>query len=124
MFERELDYYGITPVGGISDRESIPKMMDSLTASLAEAKKKHDMFALALEFYYQFCRHRLNFPSAEGAYDVALHKDHKLFASVGFLNGEKRKLFDNYFEQYFGLMVPAQDKVYLDGRSFFVGTKK
>ena len=65
MFDRELDYYGITLLRGIAAQESLPQIMDSFTVTLAEAQKKHDAFLLAYECYNRFCQHRLEEPKSK-----------------------------------------------------------
>ena len=116
MFDRELDYYGITSAKGlITD----PGSLGATTKSFAKAKSESEMFLLAVECYNQVCQSRNAFATR---YNVAIHKDHKLF--VGPLAPEEKKLFDKYLDMYFGLTVPPPSFVRRDGGTFLVCTKQ
>lgn len=113
MFERELDFYGINSTEGITDRESLFKIMDSLVAPVVEADKKlkavkmeRDMFLLALECNNQFCQSRPNAPGA-GSASVTINKGHNLYKEWGYVQGDDRRVFDECLERYFGLEVAA-----------------
>ena len=122
MFVRELDYYGIMSVEGSIKKESLPKIIDSFTKPLAQAKQNHDMFLLAYECYVQFNQFRINNPESKSA-DVDIAQHHKVYANVS-IAGEKRNLFDTYLEGYFGLMVPAESTVYQGSYRFTVQMKE
>ena len=122
MFDRELDYYGITSAEGITDQESLAKTMDSFILPFDQAKTKHNMFFLAVECYYQFGQGRLNYPNGDSV-GVTIGKDHKLY-NRAYVEGEERKLFDEYLERYFGLMVSSGTPPRRDGYTFNVCTKK
>lgn len=123
MFDRELDYYGITSVGGVSDQASLPEIIDSFTLNMRNAidnqknaTDKHYVFVLAYEIYSEYCKHRINNPKSESCM-VKLNMKHQSFRAKSYLetNNNKRKSFDTYFERYFGLKVPAESHVHLGG---------
>ena len=112
MFDRELDYYGITPDEGITDQGSLTKIMESFTAPFQQggvvwqAKAKRDMFLLALECYYRFCRreHASTDPGGCNRVVIQIQEDHELYERIA-LSEEEKKLLDVYLDHYFGLMV-------------------
>jgi hypothetical protein len=123
MFDRELDYYGITLAEDrISDQESLARTLKSLVEPVAKAKREHELFLLALECYYKFCHSDHAF--TDGA-SVNIHRaDHRLFNGKKSVDLEERKLFDKYLERYFGLEVHPSYNVNKDGASFNVCMKK
>ncbi len=101
MFDRELDYYGITSAKGlITD----PGSLGATTKSFAKAKSESEMFLLAVECYNQVCQSGNPFATQ---YIVRIFKDHKL--SGGPLAPEEKKMFDKYLDRYFGLTVLPPD---------------
>ena len=56
MFDRELDYLGITSSKDriITDQMYIARTLQSFAKPLELAKREHEMFLLALECNYQF----------------------------------------------------------------------
>lgn len=102
MFERELDYYGITSSSGSI---SNPKSMAETIESFSQAKLKHDMFSLALECHYQFAQNKLENPGS-GSVAIKIGKDHKLF-QAGEINKEGKEELKNCLERYFGLVLES-----------------
>ncbi|KAL7525605.1 hypothetical protein ACHAXR_001076 [Thalassiosira sp. AJA248-18] len=127
MFDRELDYYGIPAAQGISDQESIAKTMESLVTKFNEAQMNRDMFLLALECNNQFWNHNCCRMST-GSVKVAIPRGHPLRSGTRVVtndpSNEERKLFDQYLERYFGLMVAADQTVYRNGDEFSVCDSK
>jgi len=104
MFDRELDYYGITSVEATIDKESLPKIMDSFTIPLAQAQRKHDAFFLAHECYAQFNKNRQRAPKSNSAM-VKVSSASFVTSGTHF----DRELCVSYLERYFGLT--AKDNV-------------
>jgi hypothetical protein len=99
MFNRELDYYGISSAEDrISDQGSLAR---TLKDRLLKAKREHDMYLLAVECYNQVCQAAslltVNF-------SVRIPQQHKLYKEKG-LDSEERRLFDKYLDGYFGLKI-------------------
>ena len=108
MFDRELDYYGITSAKGlITD----PGSLGATMKSFAKAKSENDMFLLAVECYNQVCQSGNSFAPN---YRVQIPGDHKLFGRV-IIASEEKKLFDKYLDMYFGLTVHPSHNVRCDG---------
>ena len=123
MFDRELDYYGISSAEDrISDHESLAKTLKSFVGPVAKAKREHEMFLFALECYYKFCHSEHAF--TDGACVNIPRGDHRLFNGKKSVDLEERKLFDMYLERYFGLEVNPSYNVSKDGASFNVCMKK
>lgn len=118
MFDRELDYYGITNGGtGTITEVSFAATMHSLV----RAKVKHDMFFLALECSSQFGQ---NYSGALPSVNVVIDGNHKLFKRGSYLNSEEQKLFEEYLGKHFGLkIVGSGHKPNRCGISFSVGPK-
>ncbi|KAL7548394.1 hypothetical protein ACHAWF_016834, partial [Thalassiosira exigua] len=115
MFDRELDYYGISMRNGIIDQESVAKVIDSLVTQLAEAQKKldvaknnHLMFLVAVECCNQFRRSRINNPN-EDSVEIMIKKSHKLWKELDktthLSNKERKDILNTYLERHFGLTV-------------------
>ena len=101
VFDRELDYYGITDGGmGTITQDSFAKTMQSL----AQATIKHDVFFLALECSSQFCPNY----SGSSSVHVRISEEHKLFKKGYYLSSEENKLFGEYLGGCFGLKVDEQ----------------
>jgi hypothetical protein len=112
MFDRELDYYGITSTKGlITD----PGSLGATMKSFAKAKSENDMFLLALECYYKVCQSGNAFAPN---YSVHIPKDHKLFGRD--IAPEEKKMFEKYLDMYFGLTVHPSHHVRCDGHHFLV----
>jgi hypothetical protein len=99
MFNRELDYYGISSAEDrISDQGSLAR---TLKDQLLKAKREHDMYLLAVECYNQVCQAAslltVNF-------SVRIPQQHKLYNQKD-LDSEERRLFGKYLEGYFGLKI-------------------
>ncbi|KAL7542894.1 hypothetical protein ACHAXR_012195 [Thalassiosira sp. AJA248-18] len=134
MFDRELDYYGITSMQGIEDQVSVGKIVKALNAKvvkaqkeLTEAQMKQDMFLLALECNHQFWARKYHHPSIKSVDNVYIPTSHYLHNTRDVTNdpsNEERKLFDQYLEQHFGLMVAADKKVYRNSKGFTVCNSK
>mmetsp|Transcript_36927 Transcript_36927/g.62818 ORF Transcript_36927/g.62818 Transcript_36927/m.62818 type:complete len:202 (-) Transcript_36927:65-670(-) len=107
MFDRELDYYGITSVKTrISGQNFLPNIIGSFELQVIEAKKKlaeaemrRDAVTMALEWNHEVCQAILNDPTKN---------------KVGVINsmnqnvqGFIRKFLDNFLEQHFGLMIAS-----------------
>ncbi|KAL7531970.1 hypothetical protein ACHAXR_004344 [Thalassiosira sp. AJA248-18] len=122
MFDRELDYYGIASAQGIEDQESVGKTAKSLIATFVDAQMKRDMFLLALECNHQFLNYKCRYPSAVSA-NVVIPQGHNTRSTRDVAN-EERKLFDQYLERYFALMVAADKSVYRNGVAFAVCESK
>ena len=120
MFDRELDYFGITSSKDcITDQMYIARTLQSFEKPLALAKREHEMFLLALECNYQFCR---SDTASQGHAYVSIPKDHNLFNGKA-LDSNERKLFDNYLDRYFGLKVDLKLAIYRSGNKFQVCMK-
>ena len=61
MFDRELDYYGIMLAEGITDQESIPKIIASFTDTFEKAQRKFNRAKMshALFFLAHECHNKL-----------------------------------------------------------------
>ena len=106
MFDRELDYYGIT-----SDKDVITvqgsiggtfKAFAKAKKDFAKAQREYEMHLLAIECYSQLCQSNDVIESHSAR--VEIPKGHKLF-SQRYLASEEKKLLDKYLDEYFGLMV-------------------
>ena len=118
MFDREIDYYGITSSKGlITDPGSLAATMKSF----AKGRHEHQMFCLAVECYYQTCKCTNAFASS---YSVLIPKDHELFGKV--ILPEEKKLFGKFLDMYFGLeyLDSGSSMVRSDGGTFLVYPKK
>ena len=93
MFERELDYYGIsiTP-------SSVSKLsLGELTQHLTEHKRKWELFLFAVECHYRF---------SQGEARFQIQKEHKLYDSCRALVLKKDfKIVNSFLGEYYGLTV-------------------
>ncbi len=121
MFDRELDYYGITSAENlITVEDSVVTTLKSFKKAEREfmkIKREHEMCLLALECnnqFYQSCN------ALGDRCTIRIKKGHKLFDPY-----EDFFLLDKYLGRY-GLMVDQRGKIYLnrDGGYFRVCTKK
>ena len=121
MFDRELDYFGITSSKDriITDQMYIARTLQSFAKPLELAKREHEMFLLALECNYQFCR---SDTASQGHAYVSIPKDHNLFNGKK-LDSNERKLLYNYLDRYFGLKVDLKLAIYRSGNKFQVCMK-
>ena len=128
MFNRELDYYGITSAEYlITVEDSVVTTLKSFTKvekEFVKTKMEHEMCLLALECYNQF------YQSCNALGDtiaIFIPQSHKLFLKQRlFLDFEEKKLLDYYLGRH-GLMVDGRRKnnnVCRGGGSFFVCTKR
>ena len=122
MFDRELDYYGITSAEDrISDNGSLARTLKSFVVPVAKAKREHEMCLLALECYNQF------YQSCNASGIIFIRQGHKLFnRPKSSLDFEEKTLLDNYLGRH-GLMVDGQHEnntVCRGGGCFFVCTKR
>ncbi|KAL7533678.1 hypothetical protein ACHAWF_004585, partial [Thalassiosira exigua] len=111
-FDREIDYYGIRSVEGTINGESIYQVADSFHSNYCLAKRKHDMFFLAMEAHNQHWMKKPNNIAVHLAVPISISNDHKLYRSQILDSGEK-KMFKEYLTK-FGLRVakPAEAKGY------------
>ena len=113
MFDRELDYYGITSdEADIKHHTSMIQIADSFLLPLAEAQKKHDMFFLALDYYKLFLEERKKNTKI----------DNYSFKCIGHKNNEDEKLFYKYLRKYFDLLILEGNP--FKGKYFNIGIKK
>ena len=128
MFDRELDYYGITPNDDIVTQESLgkwghlSKVSKSLKASLHKAQMKHDMFSLALHCSSEIGRKVLNYPNVRDTFDVSVDHNHNLYNRRD-LDDKEKEMFEEYLDRYFGLKIVGSDQPNRRGVSFKVGPK-
>lgn len=128
MFERELDYYGITSNEGmITDQGSLMKTMTSVKAQYHEAKMNHDMFFLAQECYHQYGKAKMEQARMRKAsvMTVMIDEKHDLYNRT-YVGGRERELFDEYLGMH-GLEVYScknSKKPNRCGRPFSVQAKK
>lgn len=124
MFDRELDYYGITSTTGITDQGSLVKTVASFTGPYRQAKSKHDVFSLALEGHYQYSRCQFEHGSADSVtVNIDAGKDRRLYDIVQNMSSEEWKLLDEYLERYFGLKFRPHSAT-KDGYLFYVSLIK
>ena len=127
MFDRELDYYGITPNDDIVTQMSLgkwghlSKVSKSLKASLDKAQMKHDMFSLALHCSSVVGQRVLNFPNNDN-FDVSVNQGHNLYNRRD-LDDEEKTMFEEHLDRYFGLKIVGSDQPNRRGVSFKVGPK-
>ena len=109
MFNRELDYYGISSAADrISHQESLAK---TLKDRLLKAKREHDMYLLAVECYNQVCQDASLLTVVN--FSVRIPNKNKLYNQMD-LDSEERRLFDKYLEGYFGLKIVNLTKARAD----------
>jgi hypothetical protein len=123
MFERELDYYGITSADYlITVEDSVVTTLKSfIKEEFVKTKREHEMCLLALECYNQF------YQSCNASGIVFIRQGHKLFnRTKSSLDFEEKKLLDYYLGRH-GLMVDGRHEnntVCRGGGCFFVCTKR
>ena len=115
MFDRELDYYGITPNDSITTQESLAKTI----ASFAQAKLKHNAFLLALECHYQFGQRMLHDLDSDYNVCICIDQKHRLYGARF-----ETKHFSEYLERYFGLALHGLRKPNTTSQFFDVCLKK
>ena len=102
MFDRELDYYGITSAADITGQESFSSVLN-------EAQRKLDLFSLVYECQSAFCGFILNKPRCDEARLVISASDEKrkkLYNALRTVcSGSDKKLFDTYLDAFFGMTV-------------------
>jgi hypothetical protein len=112
MFDRELDFYGITAEEGSVQHQSLAKVTEEFSCW----KSKCDMFRLALECYHQY-------GLRSGEVQVRICKDHALF-STDHITEEEREMLCLYLDVYFGLVMPAENSDTFNRNWFYVCRKE
>ena len=109
MFERELDYYGVSAERDSITAETVLTFAESLTSECRHTKEKHEAaiekryaFLLAMESHRQFLLaengiRSKDYIQIEGNDD--LHKKDHIFSSRG------RELVVKYLGEFFGLEI-------------------
>ena len=103
MFDRELDYYGIAATHGIAEQESLAKTSQSFIELLDQAKIKHHAFFLALEFYYQFSRYKVE--STLEHCRIRVDEGDRLYNFAIESRKNKYVVLDDCLAKYFGLEI-------------------
>ncbi|KAL3764476.1 hypothetical protein ACHAW5_000140 [Stephanodiscus triporus] len=103
MFDRELDYYGISSTQGIAEQESLAKTCQSFTDLFDRTKNKHHAFFLALEFHYQFSRYKVE--SKSELYRIRVNEGDRLYDFTMECRKNKYLVLDDYLMKYFGLSI-------------------
>mmetsp|Transcript_13460 Transcript_13460/g.28554 ORF Transcript_13460/g.28554 Transcript_13460/m.28554 type:complete len:202 (+) Transcript_13460:102-707(+) len=126
MFDRELDYYGITSVKTrISGQNFLPNIIGSFELQVIEAKKelaeaemRRKLVTLALEWNHFVCQKILEHPT--------LDKVCVINTMNQTVQGLNKKFLDNFLGQHFGLMIafPAANCAIKPGCSVDVIPKK
>ena len=106
MFDRELDYYGITCAENlITVEDSVVTILKSFKKAEREfmkTKREHEMCLLALECYNQVCQ---SCNDSGDSYYIRIPQGHWVFNKKrSFLDSGEKQLFDKFLGRY-GLMV-------------------
>lgn len=104
MFDREIDYYGIaantdciTATERIIDKSiALAPRVKKAEQYVEAAKSEHEIFLLALECCNQFC---------QGSGSVEIPTGHKLFKRSSYLHLQEKKLFSDFLDHYFDLIL-------------------
>mmetsp|Transcript_17493 Transcript_17493/g.28315 ORF Transcript_17493/g.28315 Transcript_17493/m.28315 type:complete len:202 (+) Transcript_17493:1030-1635(+) len=107
MFDRELDFYGISSVESAVCQQSLAQVTNAFRKEFANAKSKNDMFLLALESQYQY---GMKEPNSNGFVPVQISKGHEVYNERS-LSSDENELFASYLQTYFGLRVATNSEV-------------
>ena len=110
MFDRELDYYGITaPEPSVSQSslatylQHLKSQMSHYTTKKDECEWRHDLLLLALECYYHY---------SQGKSSFSIESNNHLYKSYRCVNIEGLKVVNTFLEQYYGLKVKCDKCIY------------
>lgn len=103
MFDRELDFYGISSTQGIAEQESLAKTCQSFTELFDRSRNKHHAFFLALEFHYQFNRYKVE--STSELYQIRVNEGDWRYNFTMECRKNKYLVLDDYLMKYFGLSI-------------------
>jgi hypothetical protein len=111
MFQRELDYYGITAQESTVKHTSFTDFVNSTKVKLKSEQLTDEMLSLAAECHCKFSRNRNGDMNGEDSVSFHLNEKDPLYQKYGYYKSNKevhsttQELVNKYLNEYFGLNV-------------------